>query len=134
MGGRRRRFWTEAEKQRIVRECDTPGSSVSMVARKYGVNANLVFTWRRDRRPRKAIAEAEFIAVDVENPALGSSDPVALTVPAVPPGRSPPPSARLDRQPSGIEIDLPCGTRVRVDTAVDEAVLARVLRAVRRVS
>lgn len=134
MGGRQRRSWTEAEKQRIVRECDAPGSSVSMVARKYGVNANLVFTWRRDRRPRKAIAEAEFIAVTVEDPALESSSPAALTVPAVSPSRYPPPPARHNHQPGGIEIDLPCGTRVRVDAAVDEAVLARVLRAVRRVS
>ena len=105
-----------------------------MVARKYGVNANLVFTWRRDRRPREAMAEAEFIAVDVAAPALDVNDPAAITVPAVSPGRSPPPPARLDHQPGGIEIDLPCGTRVRVDAAVDEAVLGRVLRAVRAVS
>lgn len=136
MGGRQRRFWTEAEKQRIVRECEAPGSSVSMVARKYDVNANLVFTWRRDRRRRKAMSEAAFIAVDVEEPALDCGDPAATTVPVVSPGRYLPPPTRLDPQPGGggIEIDLPCGTRVRVDADVDEAVLARVLRAVRRVS
>jgi transposase len=31
----------------MVAESFTPGASVSKVAQRYGVNANLLFTWRR---------------------------------------------------------------------------------------
>jgi transposase len=31
----------------MVTESLKPGASVAMVARRYGVNANLLFTWRR---------------------------------------------------------------------------------------
>jgi transposase len=34
----------------MVAESFTPGASVSKVAQRYGVNANLLFTWRRDAR------------------------------------------------------------------------------------
>jgi hypothetical protein len=43
-GGSRRRRWTRAQKRR------EPGASVSLVARRHDVNANLLFTWRRQAR------------------------------------------------------------------------------------
>jgi transposase-like protein len=43
----RRRFWSSDEKRRMVAESLGPGASVSKVAQRYGVNANLLFTWRR---------------------------------------------------------------------------------------
>ena len=46
-GSRRRRFWSSDEKRRMVAESFAPGASVSKVAQRYGVNANLLFTWRR---------------------------------------------------------------------------------------
>jgi transposase-like protein len=52
-GARRRRFWSSDEKRRMVAESFTPGASVSTVAQRYGVNANLLFTWRR-REARNA--------------------------------------------------------------------------------
>ena len=55
---RRRRNWDDAEKREIVAQTFVPGVSVSRVARRYDVNANLVFTWRRD--PRFAPAEQDF--------------------------------------------------------------------------
>ncbi len=51
-GQRGRRRWSEAEKCRIVAESEVPGSSVSVVARRHDVNANPVFTWRRELRRR----------------------------------------------------------------------------------
>ena len=42
---RRRR--SAAERRRIVEETLEAGSSVARVARKYGINANQVFQWRR---------------------------------------------------------------------------------------
>jgi transposase len=46
-GRERRRFRTVEEKRRIVAETLPSGASVAQVARAHGVNANLVFTWRR---------------------------------------------------------------------------------------
>ena len=45
-----------------------PGVSVSQVVRRYDVNTNLVFTWRRDPRSRPATvqeAEPSFLPVEV---------------------------------------------------------------------
>src|ERR1700737_368611 len=44
--GRRRTFNPE-EKRRILDEAAAPGSSVSEVARRYGVSPSLLFRWRR---------------------------------------------------------------------------------------
>jgi transposase len=46
-GARRRRLWSNGEKRLIVAESLAAGASVSKVAQRYGVNANLLFTWRR---------------------------------------------------------------------------------------
>jgi transposase-like protein len=45
--GRRRRIWSEEEKRRNLAETFEPGASVSIVARRHDLNANLLFTWRR---------------------------------------------------------------------------------------
>ena len=45
-GGRRRR-WTAAEKLRIVEETLDGQTSISVVARRNGVGANLLYRWRR---------------------------------------------------------------------------------------
>lgn len=47
---RRHRAWPEALKREIVAATLRPGSSVSRVARRYDVNANQVFAWRRRYR------------------------------------------------------------------------------------
>ncbi len=43
---RRRRF-TPEQKRAIIDEAEQPGSSISIVARKYGINPSQVFKWRR---------------------------------------------------------------------------------------
>lgn len=43
----RRRRWTTEEKVRIVDETYLPGNSVSIIARRHGISANQLFTWRR---------------------------------------------------------------------------------------
>lgn len=40
--GPRRRRWAEEDKARIVAECEAPGSSVSLVARRHDLNANML--------------------------------------------------------------------------------------------
>src|SRR5271155_4247527 len=49
-GGRRRRTWSADQKQRIIAESFAPGASVAEVARRYGLNSNMLFTWRRRER------------------------------------------------------------------------------------
>ena len=46
----RRRRWSAAEKLAMVRETYALGMTVSLVARKHGVNPNQVFHWRKLER------------------------------------------------------------------------------------
>ncbi len=50
LGPGRRRRWTASEKLAMVRETYEPGMSVSLVARRHGVNPNQLFQWRRLER------------------------------------------------------------------------------------
>jgi transposase len=43
----RRRRWSLDEKRSIVQETYLSGMSLSLVARKYGINPSQLFTWRR---------------------------------------------------------------------------------------
>jgi transposase-like protein len=43
----RRRLRSVEEKRRIVEETLVPGTSVAEIARRHGLNANLLFGWRR---------------------------------------------------------------------------------------
>ena len=58
-GAHRRRFWSSDEKRRMIAESFAPGASVSEVAQRYGVNANLLFTWRRQNARSAAGGGAE---------------------------------------------------------------------------
>jgi transposase-like protein len=51
----RRRYRTAQEKQQIVAEATTAGASMADVARRHGVNANLV-TWARSVMPAACAA------------------------------------------------------------------------------
>ena len=110
-----RRMRTNAEKRRIVEQALAGDASVAEVARRHGVNANLLFNWRKlyrqgllDRCPQPAAAKLLPVHVapapgDPREPALSSS------------------------VPGTIEIALPGDIRVRVQGRVDAAVLADVL-------
>src|SRR5215213_4422685 len=63
---RRHRAWPESVKREIVAATLLPGSSVSRVARRYDVNANQVFAWRRRYRDGSAEpAELRLLPVTV---------------------------------------------------------------------
>jgi transposase len=49
-GVERRRRWSLDDKMRIVEETLAPGAKVTEVARRNGVAASVVFTWRRQAR------------------------------------------------------------------------------------
>jgi transposase len=115
-GRRRNRSWPEALKREIVAASFAPGASVSVVARRYNVNANQVFSWRKRYRDVSAAAAVKAAARLV---------PVMVT----------PERDAAARQPSTavetIEIDLG-DYRVRVGGAVDAQALRRVLDVLER--
>lgn len=49
-GRRKRRTYTEAQRLQILEEAARPGASVASVARRHGINDNVVFTWRKQRQ------------------------------------------------------------------------------------
>ena len=119
-GRRRRRRWSEAQKRRIVTESYQPGGSVSVVARRHDVNANMVFSWRRQYRELARVVGG-FVPVVVSS--TEGAAPAKL-LPA-PPDIEPSSSGR-------IEIALADGSRVTVDRDVDAAALSRVLGVLER--
>ena len=50
LGAERRRRWSAAEKVSMVRETYEPGMTVSLVARRHGINPNQLFHWRKLER------------------------------------------------------------------------------------
>jgi transposase len=156
-GKRARRTWSPEDKQRIVEEASRPGASVAEIARRHGLNANLVFAWRRMLQPRTAKATApascgssacldaapsttdapEFVPIGVftraddDGPGLrAQAASVAITATTAD-GRAAVARPAMDERPGVIEIDLVDGARLRVDAFVNERALRRVLAALK---
>ena len=107
MKRRKRRLWDDDEKRRIVAQTRVAGVSVSQVARRYDVNANLVFKWLRDPRFKPVEEASPFLPVEV------IAEP-------------PPPDVATSE--SKIEIILSNGHRVSISGAFDPDALSRLLR------
>ena len=140
-GTGRRRRWSSDEKARILVESLSPGANISEVARRNGLSPQQLFGWRREvREPepapspvRKRGRPKKVRGGAPADTALTHFAPVVIAAPAVsvppPSGVSPP-----DRSaPCTIEITIGDAV-VRVSGQVDIALLASVLRAVRRAS
>src|SRR5690349_656479 len=120
-GTERRRSYTPAEKARLVDEAFRPGVVVTEAARRLGVDESLLYRWRRSMRaPPPAAAVPGFVAVAI------TPEPDRTDAPAPVPSAAP---AEPVASPAVLEIALPCGTRVRLDGAVDPALAAAVLGA-----
>jgi transposase len=117
---RRHKRWPEALKREIVAATSEPGASVSMVARRYDVNANQVFSWRR--RYREA----------GEPSAAASSRPGLLPVTITPSPEDEPAAPRTLAASDTIEIEVSGTYRVRVGPGFDPRSLKRVLDVLRR--
>ncbi len=115
MKRRKRRLWHDDEKRRIVAQTRVPGVSVSQVARRYDVNANLVFKWLRDPRFMPTAVEdsaASFLPVEVV------AAPPIIEPPVIEPKAS----------EAKIEIILSNGHRVSVIGGYDPDALCRLVR------
>jgi transposase len=118
---RRRREHSAEFKQELVARSLQPGVSVAAIAMEHGINANLLFGWRRrhlDAQAGPASQAAVLLPVSIEAP-----------VRAVPPD-SPASSPRTVA--GSIEIDIG-NARVRLRGAIDEASLRIVLSTLRSV-
>jgi transposase len=123
--GRRRRSWSQEAKRQIVAETFEPGASVSIVARRHDVNANQVFSWRRQLgdEPRSFV------------PVVVTAEPVSCRVPSSTEesGALPDHGAAASAVMTGrMEIVLSGGGRIVVDKTVNTAALARVIEALGR--
>ncbi len=144
------RQWSVAVKRRIVEETFVPGASVSIVARRHNLNANLLFNWRRKYRQgelvdRKSAAKAvqpenEFVRIGVIEPdgvfrpvSVSGEPPSACSSRSNSTGSDGEAARRvgtavLETGRSGIaEIELPNRLKVRFDAGIDEATLRRLL-------
>lgn len=61
-GLERRRRWSHDDKARIVEETLVPGAKVTDVARRNGVAASVVFSWRRQARTEAGVGDIAFDA------------------------------------------------------------------------
>ena len=127
--GRRRRRWSDEDKARIVAECDGPGSSVSLVARRHDLNANLLFSWRRQFRGRRRCAgEVSFVPA-----VIAPQEPAADRPAAMPAEARSVLASRMSPRPSGrIEIVLGDSRRIIVDEDVCTIALARIIGVLER--
>jgi transposase len=82
--GLKKRVWSDDEKRTICAQTLTPGVSVAQVARRYSMNANLIFKWLKDPRfaieessvpTADAVVESIFLPIEIEAPSLESADP-----------------------------------------------------------
>lgn len=118
MARRTKRLWTIEEKRSICLQATASGVSVAHVARRYALNANVIFKWLRDPRfapdPDAAPVDGSlFLPVEIiEHSVQGDA-----SAPSDAPG------------PGGtIEIDLAGGHRMRISGRYDPEALARLIR------
>ena len=114
MTRRTRRLWTDEEKRSICLQTVAPGVSVAQVARRYAVNANLIFKWLRD--PRYASDSAS-----VQVPSEESRFLPVESIDARPASDTPDAQNRID-------IELSGGHRMRISGSYDPDALARLIR------
>lgn len=121
-----RRRHGDAFKRELVERSLQPGASVSALAQEHGINANLLFNWRR--------LHLREVPVSSSAPVQPALLPVTV-VPEVPPVATPStPVTPTARTSSGtIEIEIG-GARVRVRGNVDDTSLRSVLRALRELA
>ena len=109
MSRRKKRFWADEEKREICAQATTPGMSVAQVARRYAVNANLIFKWLKDPRFAPEVAgseqEATFLPIEIETDVGVEPEPIDVPMPSL--------SAPLSA--SRVDITLSDGRRILIE-------------------
>ena len=116
---RTKRLWTDEEKRSICVQTTAPEVSVAQVARRYALNANMIFKWLRDARyapgPGQGAVDAPvFLPVEIVNPARAEAARPILPSKVLP--------------DCLLEIELAGGHRLRITGSYDPEALARLIR------
>jgi transposase len=110
---RAKRLWSDEEKRSICLQTAASEVSVAQVARRYALNANLIFKWLRDARYAPGQAR-------------GAADtPCFLPVEIVEHARPEEPGSVVSE--SQIEFELAGGHRLRISGSNDPEALARLI-------
>jgi len=119
-----RRQHDRAFKADLVEQSLRPGASVSALALKSGINANLLFKWRRDHlRAHGSRPQAATLLPVCVIPQVGMTTQIQPVPTAAPANRG--------TRPGVIELEI-AGAQMRLHGGVDEAMLITVLRALRQ--
>jgi transposase len=128
-----RRTFTPAQRLAMVLECARPGVSVAQVAQRNGINANLLFTWRKLHGRGQLVAAGASTGTEL----------LPVTVVATRPKRKGKTESRIRRRKNpvasnattgssgAIEIEL-AGARIYLHGVVSESNLMTVLKALAR--
>jgi len=116
---RTKRLWTGEEKRSICLQTTALDVSVAQVARRYALNASMIFKWLRDARyapgSEQGAADAPvFLPVEIASPTRSEVARAILPDSALP-------SCLL-------EVEIAGGHRLRVSGAYDPEALARLIR------
>lgn len=119
----RRRQFPDLLKRQIVEETLLPGTTVSSVARLYGVTAPCLFRWRKELGYGSADDRIEFAAVQIDEPEKvvvgGESAAPELPIPL--------PNLLPERPAGGMEVELAGGRKLRFDPGTDPDSIRRVV-------
>lgn len=140
---RTERRWTYsgAKKAAVVAEASPPGITVRKLSQRLGIADSLIYNWRSAQRMAASIASKplQSIPYGVVTTATPAEAGMTLTpaAPAPTPAKPSSPAAVTEdlirphpgARSNGMDIDLPTGVRLSVDSYVNEKALARVLRA-----
>lgn len=124
-GVRHRRDWSDEEKLAIIAESFSTTTSISAVARRYGVNKNQLFQWRRQFR-EGAFDQAGSERIDFVPVVRDRTDDAVAVMMADPVG------ATVGGSAGAAMIEVVIGIMtVRVPASSDEVALRRVLGVVK---
>jgi transposase len=118
----RRRLWTADEKRGIVEQTLSSDSSVAMIARQHGVNANQVFYWRKLYRAGQLGGNEQSEGVRFLPVSMAEDEPSSA---------APDESVSSDGHVT-INIEIPGYALVSVEGAVDASIIRAVIESLRR--
>ena len=128
------RRWPREIKRQVVEATFAPGMSVSIVARRYDINANQLFTWRL-KYYRGELGEigapraAEFVPVTVVDQAVAPMK--HLPSPQLPATKPVAKSPERPSRPGRIDLELKSGIKLKLHGDVDVASLKQILSVLR---
>jgi transposase len=135
--GTPRRQHEKSFKAELVEQCLAPGASVAAVALAGGINANLLFKWRRDHLRSQRLSSvgsspsAVLVPVHVDSAMDAEAGRTQSSAPSPASTAVAVATQRSARSTGIIELDI-AGVVVRLRGLVDEASLCSVLRALRQ--